>query len=105
MCNNGRLMNIHKHKIYPKELILNKENKTNNCNFLDININNCMRNKFFTSLYDKRNDFKFNINNYPNLSGNIHFERSHRIIVSQLIKYSKVCMNINDFIFLSFVFV
>jgi hypothetical protein len=34
MFNNGRLMNIHKNKMYPKELILNKENKTNtNCNF------------------------------------------------------------------------
>jgi hypothetical protein len=102
MFNNGRLMNIHKNKIYPKELILNKENKTNtNCNFLDININikdNCIRNKIFTSLYDKRNDFKFNINNYPNLSGNIHFKRSHGIIISQLIRYSKICMNINDFI-------
>jgi hypothetical protein len=102
MFNNGRLMNIHKNKTYPKELILNKENKTNtNCNFLDININikdNCIRNKNVTSLYDKRNDFKFNINNYPNSSGNIHFKRSHGIIISQLIRYSKICMNINDFI-------
>ena len=102
MFNNGRLMNIHKNKIYTKELILNKENKNNtNCNVLDININikdNCTRNKKFTSLYDKRNYFKFNISNYPNLSGNIHFKRSHGIIISQLIRYSKICMNITAFI-------
>jgi hypothetical protein len=102
MFNNGKLMDIYKNRIYPKELVLNKENKKETlCNFLDISINikdNCIRNKIITSLYDKRNDFNFQINNYPNLSGNIHFKRSHGIVISQLIRYSKICVNFNDFV-------
>ncbi len=102
MFNNGKLMNEYKSEIYPKELILNKENKHyTNCNFLDLNIrikDNCIRNKIMTSLYDKRKDFNFQINNYPNLSGNIHFKRSHGIIISQLIRYSKNCIFMNDFV-------
>ena len=101
MFNNGKLMNKYKNKIYPKELVLNKENKLNTkCNFLDLNIeikNNCINNKIITSLYDKRKDFNFQINNYPNLSGNVHFKRSHGIIISQLIRYSKNCLFLDEF--------
>ena len=68
--------------------------------FLDLNIeikNNCINNKIITSLYDKRKDFNFQINNYPNLSGNVHFKRSHGIIISQLIRYSKNCLFLDEF--------
>lgn len=51
-----------------------------------------------TTLYDKRDDFKFTINNYPNLSGNIHAKRTHDIIISQLLRYSRVCKYAEDFI-------
>ena len=55
----------------------------------------------FTSIYDKKDDFKFNINSFPNLSGNIHSLRTHGVIISQLIRYSKVCLNVEDFIYRS----
>jgi len=97
MFNNDDLMETHKHNIYPKELILNKENKNNkSCTFLDINV---QINGLFidTSIYDKRDDFNFRINNFPNLSGNIHEGRSYGIIISQMIRYSKVCKYVHDF--------
>ena len=97
--NNDDLMNEHKHMIYPKELLLNKENKSNKqTSFLDINIRILDNNTIHTSTYDKRDDFNFKINSFPNLSGNVHAERTHGIIISQLIRFSKVCMSVDDFI-------
>ena len=98
--NHDNLINEHKHKIYPKEMVLNKENKSDkHTSFLDINIKIIDANHtIHTSIYDKRDDFNFEINNFPNLSGNIHKKRSHGIIISQLIRYSKVCMSYNDFV-------
>ena len=49
------------------------------------------KNKIHTNLDDKRDDFNFNVNNFPILSGNIHFKNTHNIIISQLLRYSKVC--------------
>lgn len=96
--NNNNLMDKYKHKIYPKEMVLNKENTHDtNATFLDINLK-IVNNILETSLYDKRDNFDFSINNFPILSGNIHFKRSHGIFISQLIRFSKVCMDKNDFI-------
>ena len=79
-------------------MALNKENTHDtNATFLDINLK-IVNNILETSLYDKRDNFDFSINNFPILSGNIHFKRSHGIFISQLIRFSKVCMDKNDFI-------
>ena len=66
--NNDNLINEHKHKIYPKEMVLNKENKSDkHTSFLDINIKIIDANHtIHTSIYDKRDDFNFEINNCPN---------------------------------------
>ena len=96
--NNDKLMNKHKHHMYPKELILNNENKIDtHCTFLDINLD-IKNNMIYTNIYDKRDDFDFTINNFPNLSSNIHFMRTHGIIISQLVRFARVCMEVNDFI-------
>ena len=91
-------MDKYKHKIYPKELLLNKENDDDKkCNFLDINIKINNTQTITTKLYDKRNDFNFTVNNFPIMSSNILFDRTHGIIISQLLRYSKVCQY-DDFI-------
>ena len=97
--NSNGIMNEHKTLIYPKDLILNNENKHDkHCTFLDIDITINRNKTLTTNIYDKRDDFQFTINNFPNVSGNIHAARSHGIVISQLIRYSKVCMKVNDFI-------
>jgi len=97
--NSNGIMDQHKTKMYPKELILNKENEhEKHCTFLDIDITIHRNKTITTNIYDKRDDFNFTINNFPNVSGNIHASRSHGIVISQLIRYSKICMNMNDFI-------
>ena len=93
--NNYTLMDEYKHKIYPKELLLNKENDDDKkCNFLDINIKINNTQTITTKLYDKRNDFNFTVNNFPIMSSNILFDRTHGIIISQLLRCSKVCMQL-----------
>ena len=53
------------HEIYPPELELKKENIDNfKGSFLDLSIT-IHNNKFTTSLYDKRDDFRFSIVRMP----------------------------------------
>ena len=65
--------------------------------FFHINIK-IHNNKINTKIYDKRDDFKFKINKFPNISGNTHAKRSHGIVVSQLLRFCKVCNDFDDFI-------
>ena len=78
-------------KIYPKELILNLENKDDQqATFLDLDIKiseNCLQVK----TYDKRDDFKFEIISYPDLSGNIPAQPAYGVFISQIIRYSRIC--------------
>ena len=96
--NNFKIIDKCKSKMYPKELVLNSENVSfDKCSFLDIDMN-IINDKLHTNLYDKRDDFKFSINNYPRLSANVHDKRTHNIIISQLIRDSNVCSDVKDFI-------
>ena len=42
-----------------------------------------------TSLYDKRDDFNFNIANFPFLSSNIPSSPAYGVFISQLIRYAR----------------
>ena len=96
--NNNNFINQFKKRIYPQGLTLNKENKSpTNTSFLDIDIT-IDNNEIITKLYDKRDDFKFDINSFPFLSSNIHKKRTHGVIISQLIRYSKACSKPKDFL-------
>ena len=78
-------------KIYPKELILNKTNvSSTDVSFLDLHLtlnNNVLK----TSLYDKRDDFNFDIVNFPYLDGNIPKGPSYGTYISQLVRFARIC--------------
>ena len=83
--------------IYPSELELNKANAVDtNAPFLDLNIF-IIDGKILTCVYDKRDDFNFQIVNYPNLSGNIPSSPSYGVYISQLVRFSRCCSNVEDF--------
>ena len=85
------------HKIYPNELVLNLSCLSNtDAAYLDLHltINN---NMIKTSLYDKRDDFNFEIVNFPFLDGNIPKGSSYGIYISQLVRYARACSCIKDF--------
>ena len=85
-----------KTKIYPMELMLNVENQDDNhATFLDIEVN--VEDQFKTKTYDKRENYKFEIVKYPDLSGNIPHGSAYGVYTSQVIRYARVCNDADDF--------
>ena len=71
-------------RIYPTELQLNKANSSDTeAPFLDLN--RCISNLVSTKIYDKRDDFDFDIVNFPFLDGNVPRRTSYGVYISQLI--------------------
>ena len=86
-----------KAKIYPLELMLNVENQDDNhATFLYIEVN-IEGDQFKTKTYDKRENYKFEIVNYPDLSGNIPHGAAYGVYTSQVTRYARVCNEADDF--------
>ena len=84
-------------QIYPSELQLNKANSSNTeAQFLDLNLS--IKNGIVSSkIYDKRNDFNFEIVNFPFLDGDVPRSPSYGVYISELISFARVCSNVDDF--------
>ena len=52
---------------------------------------------FDTSTYDKRDDFDFDIVNFPFLDGDVPRRTSYGVYISQLIRFARVCNHVTDF--------
>ena len=50
-----------------------------------------------SKIYDKQDDFNFEIVNFPFLDGDVLRSPSYGVYISQLIRFARVCSNINDF--------
>ena len=75
--------------IYPAELRLNKANTSDKeTSFLDLNIK-VIGSDIHTSVYDKRDDFRFPIVNFPWLSGDVPRLPSYGIYISQLFRFAR----------------
>ena len=97
MLNNDGILVTEKAKIYPVELVLDVENQDDNhATFLDIEVN-VEGDQFKTKTYDKRENYKFEIVNYPDLSGNIPHGAAYAVYTSQVIRYARVCNDADDF--------
>ena len=80
-------------QIYPTELQLNKANSSDpEAPYLSIT-NGIVSSK----IYDKRDDFNFEIVNFPFLDGDNPRSPSYDVYISQLIRFARVCSNIDDF--------
>ena len=84
-------------RIYPKELQLNRANSSDTeVPFLDLNL--CISNgTVSTKIYDKRDDFDFDVVNFPFLDGDVHRRTSYWIYISQLIRFATASSNLSDF--------
>ena len=47
--------------------------------------------------FDKRDDFNFEIVNFPFLDGDVPRSPSYGVYISQLIRFARVCSNVDDF--------
>ena len=50
-----------------------------------------------SKIYDKRDDFNFEIVNFPCLDGDVPRSPSYGVYISQLIRFARVCSNVDDF--------
>ena len=73
-------------EIYPSQLTVEKANKLDHlANYVDLTFIIDSGGKFSTRFYDKRDDFGFQIVNFPFLSSNITSGPSYGVYISQLI--------------------
>ena len=49
-----------------------------------------------TKIYDKRDDFDFNIVNFPFLDGDVPRRNSYGVYISQLIRFARASSNLSD---------
>ena len=83
-------------EIYPIEMQLEPTSKDNVCTFLDLSI--CIVNGILVyKSYDKRNNFNFDIINYPNLIGNVPRGPSYGVFSSQLIRFCDINSQLEEF--------
>ena len=50
-----------------------------------------------SKIYDKRDDFDFDIVNFPYLDGDVPRRPSYGMYSSQLIRFARVCSHVEDF--------
>ena len=83
-------------QIYPTELQLNKaKSSQTEAPFLDLNLS--ITNGIVSSkIYDKRDDLNFEIVNFPFLDGDVPCSPSYGVYISQLIRFARVCSNVDD---------
>ena len=83
--------------MYPSDLELKETTESDReCSFLDLllfNENGELKSKG----YDKRDDFDFDIVNYPYMSSNIPINPAYGVYVSRLLAFSRNCTNFTDF--------
>ena len=84
-------------QIYPSELQLYKANNSDTeAPILDLHL--CISNGFVSSkIYGKRDDFDFDIVNFPFLDGDVPCRHSYGLYISQLIRFARVCSHVDDF--------
>ena len=84
-------------QIYPAELQLNKTN-TSNTEAPFINLHLSILDGFVSSkFYDKRDDFDFDIVNFPYLDGDVPRTTSNGVYISQFIRFARVSSYLADF--------
>ena len=83
--------------IYPPELQLNKTNASDTeASFLDLHLSISYGFVSF-KIYDKRDDFDFDIVNFPFLDGDVARSTSYGVYISQLIRLARVSNHVTDF--------
>ena len=63
--------------------------------FLDLKLS-ITNDKVSSKIYDKRDDFNFEIAKFPFLDGDVPRSPSYGVYFSQLIHFARICSNVND---------
>ena len=88
----------YKSQIYPDDLELNRENTGfKSASVLEMQID-IIGDKFQVNVYDKRDSFGFQVFRYPSIYSNIPDKTLYNVFFSQLVRFSRVCNNMDGFI-------
>ena len=84
-------------QIYSLELQLNKANTSDTkASFSDLHLS-ISNDIVSTKIYDKRDDFDFEIVNFPVLDGDVPRSTSYGVYISQLIRFARASSYVTDF--------
>ena len=84
-------------QVYPSELHLNKANTSDTkAAFLDMHLS-ISDDIVSTKIYDKRDDFDFEIVNLPFLDGDVPRSTSYGVYISQLTHFARASSYVADF--------
>ena len=84
-------------QIYPSELQLNKANTSDTkAAFLDLH-STISNDIVSTKIYDKRDDFDFEIVNFTFLDGDVPRSTSYGVYISQLIRFARASSYVANF--------
>ena len=84
-------------QIYFSEFQLNKANTSDTeAAFLDLHLS-ISNDIVSTKIYDKRDDFDFEIVNFPFLDGDVPRSTSNRVYISRLIRFARASSYVTDF--------
>ena len=87
----------HIYQIYPRELEIKLEsNNIKEVAFLDLNLKS-ENDVLVSSVYDKRDNFSFEIVNFPFIDSCIPKKSALGVFSSQLIRYARICSKFTDF--------
>ena len=76
-------------KIYPSALTLKETNLSDHrVAYLDCQLDT-EKGKLVMSLYDKRDDFPFRVQNYPHLDSNVPCMPMYGVYISQLFRFAR----------------
>ena len=82
-------------QIYPSEIQLNKASDTEAA-FLDLHLS-ISNDMFSYKIYAKRDDFDFQVVNFPFLDGDVPRSRSYGVYISQLNRLARASSHVADF--------
>ena len=84
-------------QVYPSELQLNKANISDTeASFLGLHVS-ISNDIVTTKIYDKRDDFDFEIVNFPFLDSDVPRSTSYGVYNSQLIRFARASSHVADF--------
>ena len=89
----------HLHRIYPSELeIKDTTDSLNSASYLDLHLEYDNDGTLSTCIYLKRDDFNFQIVNFPFICSNIPSSPAYGVYISQLIRYSRASSDYHNFL-------
>ena len=96
---NNTEFEIYLGQMYPVELEIKDTTESNtSASYLDLLLSIGRDGQLHTSMYDKRDDFNFNITNFTFLSSNIPASPAYCVLILQLIRYDLTCSSYGCFI-------